>query len=209
MPRSRSIAAPVNAAPVDALRAKLAEGEYLAWAASPEAGALTRGRRGGGKLEAIVIVGGGYAILAACVAAVHTQQWLWLCAPLALLVFAYYAIRTIRERARKAIEGTVYGLTTRRALILQTYPAPKLQELPIAAIEDVTIGEGRDNAADLRLQTADASASLILQRISEPQRARAQLLRVIGDPDGTGQEIAAGEAYAMQMRQVMAGNMPD
>jgi hypothetical protein len=209
MPRSRKISAPVNAAPLQVLRAQLAEGEYLAWAGSPEPGPLAHGRRGGGKLEAIALVGGGYVILAACVAAVYMQQWLWVCAPLALLVFAYYAARTLRERARKTIEGTVYGFTTQRALILQTYPAPTLQELPIAAIQDVTISDGRDDPADLKLQTADASASLVWRRISEPQRARAQLLRLLGDPVGTGQEIAAGEAYALQMRQAMAGSMPD
>jgi hypothetical protein len=206
MPRSRNISVPVNAAPVAALRAQLAEGEYLAWTASPEPGPLAYGRRGAGKLEAIAFVVGGYIILAACVAAVRTEQWLWLCAPLALLVFAYYAARTLRERARKTIEGTVYGFTTQRALILQMYPAPRLQELPIAAIEDVMISNRRDDPADLKLQTADAPASLVLQRISEPQRAREQLLRMIRDPAGTGQEIAAGEAYAQQMRQVMAGH---
>lgn len=124
-------------------------------------------------------------------------------------MLAYYAVRTLRDRGRKTIAGTVYGFTTRRALILQTYPVPKLQELPIAAIEDVSIVEGHDDRADLKLQTTDPSKSLVLLRIADPQRARAQLLRVIGDPAGTGQELAAGEAYALQMRQVLAGSLPD
>jgi hypothetical protein len=154
----------------------------------------------------VAILGGGYATLAACVVAFRTEQWLWLSIPLSILVFGvswFLVARWIEARARSSIAGTVYGLTTRRALIVQTYPSLQVQTLPIETITDVTLIDERRDFADLCLHTASGPAALVFRGLAEASDARAQLMRVIRDPQATGQEIAASEAYALAMRQLM------
>jgi hypothetical protein len=204
--RSRSISDPLTPALLDALRAQLIPDERLAWAASPEPLAFKRPTRGMGKLDAVAILGGGYVAVGSSVAAVGTGQWLWLSVPIALLVLGvlgYFVARWIRVRAQNSLAGTVYGLTTRRALIVQTYPALAVRALPIDAITDVIPIDARGNFADLCLRTSSGSADLVFRGLAEPERARAQLMRVIRDPQATDQEIAASEAYAMAMHRLV------
>jgi hypothetical protein len=187
------------------LRAQLAEGERLAWASAPEADLLLAPKPPGvGKWDALVIVGGGYAVIGTAVMIVRTGHWSWLALPLALLVLgaAVYAIeRWLEARKQKRVEGTVYGLTTRRALVLETFPALKFEALPISEISDIALGADLGDVADITLQPA----GMMFRAVAEPERARNQLLRVIRDPAETEREIAASEAYALQMQKLVSG----
>jgi hypothetical protein len=194
----------VSPALLAALRAQLTPGERIAWAESPEPLAFKRpGDKA--KWDRVVILGGGYATLGSTVAALGTGRWWLLAVPISLLVLgviAYLTSNWIEARAQRTLEGTLYGLTTRRALILQTYPAPTLKVLPIETITDVTLTEARASFADLTLSTATAPAALVFRGLPEPERTRTQLMRVIRDPQAAEQEIAASEAYSMAMHQL-------
>ena len=197
---------PLTPALLAALRAQLTADERLAWAASPEPAAFARKSRGVGTRDALVILGGGYATIGAVVMALRTGHWLWLSVPITLLAcgVAWFLIaRWIQGRARKSRAGTAYALTTRRALILETYPSRAVRALALEEITDVTLHDERGAFADLWLCTSARPAGLILYGIPEPERARKQLLRVIRDPQATAQEIAAAEAYAMAMSRLM------
>lgn len=206
--RSRTISDPVKPVLLAALRAQLAEGEHLAWAAAPEPereGPVSR------KLDAVVIVGGGYAVIGACVMALRTGQWLWLSIPIGLFTIGlgiYALARAFKTRARKAVEGTIYGFSTRRALIVRTFPALSVRALPIETITDVTILEASDDVGDLGLHTTSAAEPLRFQRVSDLESARTQLMRVIRNPKEIEQQITAAETYALQMRQLMVRSMP-
>lgn len=203
--RPRGIAQPLRPALIVALRAQLAQGERLAWAAAPEADLLLASPpRGVGKWDALAILGGGYAVIGAAVMGVRTGRWSWLAIPLMLLVLgaaAYLLERWLKARKGKRVEGTVYGLTTRRALILETYPALKLTAQPIGAISEVALGEDLGDVADITLQPA----GMLFRAVAEPERARNQLVRVIRDPAETEREIAASEEYALQMQKLVSG----
>lgn len=206
--RSREICEPVKPALLAALRAQLGEGERLAWAASPQAESAAPEEPGAGKLEATAILVGGYATLGACVMGVVQGRWWWLLVPLVMLalgVLVYLSSRWIAARAELVRAGTVYAFTTRRALILQTYPKLHVQALALAAISDVSVIDERAAWPSLQLH---ASPSLIFQRIPEPERARSQLLRMLRDPQAAEQEMAAAEAYALQMRELMVRSAP-
>lgn len=187
-----------------ALRAQLIPGERLAWAASPEPLAFKRSRDTA-KWDRVVILGGGYATLGSTVAAFATGRWWWLALPLSLLVLgvaAYLISNWFKARAQRSLEGTVYGLTTRRALIIQTYPAPTVKVLPIETITDLSLTDPRGSFADLTLSTSTAPTALVFSGLPEPERTRTQLMRVIRDPQAAEQEIAASEAYSMAMHQL-------
>lgn len=206
--RPRLFSEPVKPALLAALRAQLAEGERLAWAESPEPAAFEPEDkpRGVGKWEALVILGGGYATLSAALMAVRSGRWLWLSIPLALVVLGvagFFGQRALKARARRAIEGRVYGLTTRRALILDTYPKLAVQALSLDAISDVKILAHHGAFADIGFEQAQGTAQLMFRAIEEPERVRRQLLHVIRDPQGSEQQILAAEAYAQQMQQLM------
>ena len=122
-------------------------------------------------------------------------------------VLGFLVKRWIEQRARRSVEGTVYGLTTRRALIVNTYPALVVEALPIDAISDLTVSDVRGDVGDLCLRTAQRPTPLVFRGLAEPERARTQLLRVIRDPLAAEQEVAAAEAYAMQMQRLMVRPM--
>lgn len=202
--RARTHTEPVAPELIAALRAQLAEGERLAWAVSPEPLAFKRAG-GTAKWERLAILGGGYLTLGSTVAALATGRFWWFALPATLLVVgvgAYLISSWIKARAQRSLEGTVYALTTRRALILHAYPAPVFKVLPIETITDVILTEARASYADLTLCTATAPAALEFRGLPEPERNRAQLLRVIRDPQAAEQEIAASEAYSMAMHQL-------
>jgi hypothetical protein len=193
-----------------AVRAQLAAGERLTWAACPELLAFEPKARSKGKWDAAVILGGGYATLAACVMALRSGKWLWLCVPIALLLIgalAYFVASRIKARARRVVTGTVYALTTQRGLIMHTYPALTVRALPIHAIAAVRVinRHARADLADLSLDEGDPDSThaFVFRGVAEPESARSQLLRVIRDPEATERELAASEAYAMAMRQLM------
>jgi hypothetical protein len=200
-PPSRSTSDPLTPQLLDALRAQLAAGERLAWAVCPEPSAFERTTRGADRWEAAAIVGGGYAILAAAVIAL-TGHWRWLSVPISLVLIGLLTLSVtgwLKQRARKSVAGTVYGLTTRRALIMQTYPALALQVMPIDAIGDITLVGKRADFGDLRL---GHSPGLVFRGVLEPERARSLLMRVVSDPPATEQELAAAEAYSIAMHQL-------
>jgi hypothetical protein len=202
----RSASAPLPPDLLRAVRAQLQEGERLAWAGSPQPAAFERKSAGRVKWDAMVILGGGYATLAACVVAFRTEQWWWLFVPLAVVTiggFAYFTARQIKARARRAIEGTVYGLSTRRALIVETYPELRVRALPIESITDVTLSDARGDFADLGFATANPT-DFAFRGVPEAERTRTQLLSVVRDPQTTDQQIAAAEAYSMAMHQMRA-----
>jgi hypothetical protein len=184
-------------------RAQLTEAERIAWAMCPEPAACPpKARRKG--LGAVVILGGGYATLGAIWTALRSGNWLWLTVPLGLLLLgalAYLVVRRLEARRIRTLEGTVYVLTTRRALVVNTYPALSVQTLSIASISDVTLSDARGPFADLSLSSAPGLASMVFRGIFEPEQARTQLLRVVRDPSGTDRQIADSERYLMAMRQ--------
>lgn len=207
--RFRGIAAPLKPDLLKILREQLTEGERLAWATSPDPRAMAGKPRSAERRDAVAILGGGYATLGAVVMALKTKQWLWLLVPLVLIALAatiYLVARWLRSRARWRVEGTVYGITTRRALIIHTYPTLSVETLPIESITDVTVGEARDDCADLILRAR--SNIFTFRKIDEPERSKSQIMRVMRDPKTTEQEILAAEAYATQMRQLMVKSGP-
>jgi len=203
-PRSRTHSEPVSPALLAALRAQLTQGERLAWAMSPEPLAF-KPTEGTAKWERAAILGGGYVTLGSIAAALGTGRYWWFALPISLFVLgsvAYLISNWFKARAQRVLEGTVYGLTTRRALILQTFPAPTVKVLPIETITEVILTEVRASFADLDLGTATAPAALVFRGLPDPERTRAQLLRVIRDPQAAEQEMAAAEAYSIAMHQL-------
>jgi hypothetical protein len=186
------------------VRAQLKQGERLAWAMCPEPAAFAPEARRKG-LTAAVVLGGGYAMLGAIVMAVRSGSWLWWTVPLSLVLLgglAYFVIQRLEARRRRIVEGTVYVLTTRRALIVKTYPALSVMALSIEAISDITLSDPRHQLADLGLSSASGRAAMVFRGVVEPEQARTQLLRVIRDPAGMDREIAASERYLLAMRQL-------
>jgi hypothetical protein len=187
------------------VRAQLKEGERLAWGMSPEPAAFVPKARRKGAWDAVAILGGGYAAIGSSVMAFRSGQGLWMLLPLSLVllgVSVYLTTERLKARDRRRLEGTVYALTTRRALIVQTYPRVSVQALPIAEITDVTLADARQQFADLTLTTNAASTGLVFRGIFAPESARSQLLAVIRDPGLAEQQIAASERYMMAMRQI-------
>jgi hypothetical protein len=206
--RSREICEPVAPALLAALRAQLEDGERLAWAASPQAATPAPEAPGAGKLEMAAILIGGYATLGACVMAVEQRRCSWLLVPAALLavgVAAYLIARWLKARAHAARAGTVYGFSTRRAWVVQTYPKLHVEALALEAITDVSVIDREAEWPSLQLH---APSRMIFEHIPEPDRARAQLLRMMRDPKAAEQEMAAAETYAAQMRQLMVRSVP-
>ena len=207
--RPRSSSDPLSPQLLAALRSQLAQGERLAWAARHEPAAFKPKKRAKRKWDAAVILGGGYLTLGAVVMAVRSEQWLWLSVPIALLLLgggAFFVVTRTRARAQKVLDGVVYAVTTQRALIMHSYPELNLQARSLTEITDVAVSnkDVRGDFADLEL----GQPALVFRGVPEPERARAQLLRVIRDPQTTDQEIAAAEAYAATMRQFMARPSP-
>lgn len=202
---------PVDPALLATLRAQLDEDERLAWAASPDPEALVPEPRGSTKWDALAILGGGYAALGAGVMAVRTGRSLWLIVLLGVIAcggLAYLVTRWFSQRELRAIAGTVYACTTRRAWLIRTYPALAVQSVALDAISQINLLDPRADVADLSLQTESGSTSLLFRGVVRPERARQQLMRVIRDPQAAEQELAASEAYAMQMRRLVAGSPP-
>jgi hypothetical protein len=190
---------------IRAVRAQLQEGERLAWAGGPEPAAFERKSSRRVRWDAMVILGGGYATLAACVVAFRTEQWWWLFVPLFIVTlggFGYFAASRIKARARRKIEGTVYGLSTRRALIVETYPELRVRAIAIESITDVILSDPRGDFADLGF--GENHADFVFRGLPEAERTRSQLLSVVRDPQATDQQIAAAEAYSMAMHQMRA-----
>lgn len=187
------------------VRAQLREGERLAWGMSPEPAAFAPKARRKGIWDAVAILGGGYAAIGSGVMAFRHGQWLWMLLPLTLLlagVLVYFAVERIKARERRRIEGTVYALTTRRALLIHTFPTLTVQAIGIEAISDVLVDNARPPFGDLMLTTSSESTGLAFRGLFEPESARTQLLRVIKDPGAAEQQIAASERYMMAMRQL-------
>lgn len=195
----------VSAGLLGVVRAQLTQGEErLAWALCPEPAAFApRTRRKG--WDAAVILGGGYATISAIVMAARSGRWLWLTLPLPLIVLgglAYAVARWRRARRLLTIEGTVYALTTRRALIVRSYPALSVQALPIESIADITIGNPARGLGDLSFQSASQTTAMVFRGVFDPELARTQLLKIVRDPEGTDRQIAASERYRLAMAQL-------
>jgi hypothetical protein len=187
------------------VRTELEQGERLAWAMSPEPAAFARKPRRKGIWDAVAILGGGYAVIGASVTTFRSGNGLWMLVPLLLVllgVLAYLVTERSEARRQRGVEGTVYVLTTLRALIMHTYPTRSVHPFPIEAIADITLSEQRRNCADLSLNTASGAAGLVFRGVPEPESARDQLLRVVRDPAATDRQIAASERYMIAMRQI-------
>ena len=186
------------------VRAQLTEGEGVGWAMSAEPVAFVSEKRRKGIWDAVAILGGGYAAVGSAVATFRSGQWWWMLLPLSLVVLgvlAYFAVERIKARERKRIEGTVYALTTRRALLIRTFPTLTVQALPLEAITDVVLDNVRQVFGDLTLTTSSAATGLVFRGVFEPENARTHMLKVLRDPGAAEQQIAASERYMMAMRQ--------
>jgi hypothetical protein len=195
---------PVSPELLPIVRAQLKEGEGVGWAMSAEPAAFALGKRRKGIWDAVCILGGGYAAVGSAVATFRSGQPLWMLLPLTLValgVLAYFAVERIKARERKRVEGTVYALTTRRALLIRTFPKLTVQALPIEVITDVALDNVREAFGDLTLITSAASTGLVFQGVFEPEQARKDMQKVLRDPSGAEQQIAASERYMMAMRQ--------
>lgn len=184
------------------LRAQLAPAERLAWAACPEPRAFEPSTRSQLKGDALAIVGGGYALIGAGVLIYRTGHWSWLAIPISLLAFGlltHLARRRIEARQQRALAGTVYALSTRRALIVRTYPELKIEAIAIEAIQEILVVNRHDRGAFADLQL---TAAFTFQGVPEPDGARKALMQVIRDPGATDEQLAAAEAYAKAMRQL-------
>jgi hypothetical protein len=186
------------------VRAQLKEGEGVAWANTAEPAAFVPEKRRKGIWDAVAILGGGYAAVGAAVTTFRSGQWWWMLLPLTLLVLGvltYFVVERIKARERKRIEGTVYALSTRRALIIRTFPTLSVQALPIEEITDIKLDHVREAFGDLTLTTSAASTGLVFRGVFEPETARSHMLKVLRDPSSAEQQIAASERYMMAMRQ--------
>jgi hypothetical protein len=187
------------------LRAQLKEGEGVAWAMSGEPAAFVPEKRRKGIWDAVAILGGGYAAVGAAVASFRSGQWLWMLLPLSLVllgVFTYFVVERIKARERKRVEGTVYALTTRRALTIRTFPTLTVQALPIESITDIVLDNVRRAFGDLTLTTSAANTGMVFRGVFEPAQARTQMLKVLREPAALEQQIAASERYMMAMHQL-------
>jgi hypothetical protein len=185
------------------VRAQLAEEERLAWAETPEPVAFEPVARRKSKWDALAILGGGYATVGSIWMALRNAQWFWLIVPIVLValgVLVYLASERRKANQLRSIEGTVYVLSTRRVLVLQTFPAFSLQqELAVASITDVSVGGTRAGFSDIKL-TSDKGV-LVFRGLSDAERAHKQIARIVKDPATAEQEIAASERYMQAMRQ--------
>jgi hypothetical protein len=171
----------------------------------PALEAFTPKKRRKGFWDALAILGGGYAVIGATVMTFRSGNGLWMLGPMSLVllgVLVYLAGERLEARRRRGVEGTVYVLTTLRALILHTYPKLSVHPFPIEAIADVALMEQGRDFADLSLNTASGAAGLVFRGVPDPESAREQLLRVVRDPGATDRQIAASERYMMAMRQI-------
>ena len=195
----------VSPALLPIVRAQLAEDERLAWGMSAEPAAFAPKKRPRGLWDAIAILGGGYAVIGSGVMTFRHGQPLWMLLPLSLVVLgvlAYFVVERLKTRERKRIAGTVYVLTTQRALLIRTFPSLSVQALPIASIVDIALDNPRKAFADLTLSTgATPPVSMVFGGVFEAERARTQMLAVIRDPSAAEQHLAASERYLMTMRQ--------
>ena len=137
--------------------------------------------------------------------ALRSADFRWLLIPVAMLlvvVAAYGVSWWRRARERRTLEGTVYVLTTRRALTLHTYPALRVQEVPLDTIADVAVTSRQQDLGDVSFSAKSSAAPLLVFRgVFEPERARKQMLKVLGDPGAADREIANSEAYLQAMHK--------
>jgi len=200
---------PVSPELLPIVRAQLKEGEGVGWAMSAEPAAFALGKKPRtGVWDAVAILGGGYAAVGSTVATFRSGQPLWMLLPLTLVVLGvltYFAVERIKARERKRVECTVYALTTRRALLIHTFPKLTVQALPIEAITDVVLDNVREVFGDLTLTTSAASTGLVFRGVFEPEQARKDMQKLLRDPSGAEQQIAASERYMMAMRQFGQG----
>jgi hypothetical protein len=190
------------------VRAQRKEDERIAWAMCPDPEAFAPSEKSSKRAkrwDATAILGGGYAGLAAGAMTIRSGDFRWLLIPLALFLLvmgAYAVVWWRRARERRTIEGTVYVLTTRRAMILQTYPAVRFREISIDSIADVALTNQQYELADLEFTAKTSGAPLMVFRgVSEPERARKQIMKVLGDPGAADREIANSEAYLQAMHK--------
>jgi hypothetical protein len=185
------------------LRAQLKEGEGVAWGMSGDPAAFEPEERRKGLWDAVAILGGGYAAVGSAVATFRSGQWWWMLLPLSLVVLgvlAYFLVERIKAREEERVVGTIYALSTRRALIVRTVPTLTVQALPIEAITDITVDKQRKGFGDLTIITSVASTGLVFRGAPEPEEARTHMLKMLRDPGAAEQQIAASERYMLQMQ---------
>lgn len=190
------------------VRAQRKEDERIAWAMCPDPEAFAPSEKSlkrAKRWDATAILGGGYTALAAGAMTLRSGDFRWLFIPAALLlivVVAYGIAWWRRARERSAIEGTVYVLTTRRALTLHTYPKLQVQEFALDAIADVVVTSQQHDLGEVSFLSKSTAAPLMVFRgVYEPERARKQMLKVLGDPGAAAREIANSEAYMQAMHK--------
>jgi hypothetical protein len=196
----------VSSALIHSVRAQLQQDERLAWAMCPEPLAFERPavRRKG--LDALVILGGGYATLASIWMALRHGNAFWLAVPISIVlvgILVYLLAQRRKARGVRILENTVFVLTTRRALIVRMFPRGSVHALPIESITDVTLSDPRRECADLNLVTAESPAGLVFAGVHDPERARTHLMSVIRDPGAADREIAASARYMAAMQQLV------
>jgi hypothetical protein len=190
------------------VRAQRKQDERIAWAMCPDPEAFAPSEKSlkrSKRWDAVAILGGGYAALAAGAMTIRSGDFRWLLIPLALFLLimsAYAVVWWRRARDQRAIEGTVYVLTTRRAMTVHAYPKVNVQEIPIEPIADVVITPMPYELADLTFTAKESGAPLMVFRgVSEADRARKQIMKVLGDPHAADREIANSEAYLQAMHK--------
>jgi hypothetical protein len=191
------------------VRAQRKEDERIAWAMCPDPEAFAASEKSlkrAKRRDATAILAAGYTSLGAGAMALRSADPRWLLIPVAILlivVAAYGVSGWRRARERRALKGTVYVLTTRRALTLHTYPALRVQEVPLDTIADVAVTSQQQDLGDVSFTAKSSAAAplLVFRGVFEPERARKQMLKVLGDPGAADREIANSEAYLQAMHK--------
>lgn len=140
-----------------ALEANLPAGERVVWYGGPvvESAVEQQSRTG---WQRAAILGGGYSVVGGCVALWITGDLRWLALP--LIVLAVCAVGLFFDHRRNVrvadvLTHTVYVLTARRAMVVQTQPTVQSRTIALQGVQLHSIRGETPGVQDLIFQAED------------------------------------------------------
>lgn len=138
-----------------ALQACVPSGERIVWYGRPAIqSAVAQQSRSGWQRAAIL--GGGYSVIGGCVAIWLTGDLRWLALPLLVLLVCgagLWSDHRRNVRVARVLAHTVYALTVRHAVVVQTRPTVQHRTLALAGVQLARVRGDAPGVEDVIFQT--------------------------------------------------------
>jgi hypothetical protein len=181
-----------------ALRAHVPDREQLVWVGRPSiAHAVERATNPG--MHRMTILGGGYSLLIGAVAAYVSGHLAWLAIPAVALTgcgLALYSDHRRRERLTEALAHTVYALTVRHAMIVQSKPALRLCTVPLSEVQPVRHSGSDPAVSDLLFNRAAGTPAAVFSDLEDAPDIQEFVTRLKTAPEVMEQQFALVAQWA-------------